>query len=69
MTINVKGYAAESAVDKLKPYSFERLEPRAEDVVIDILYVVSAIQIFTQQKASGKVHNILAFLGMRLLVA
>lgn len=38
MTINVKGYAAESAVDKLKPYSFERREPRAEDVVIDILY-------------------------------
>ena len=32
------GYAAPSATDKLVPFSFERREPRPEDVVIDILY-------------------------------
>ncbi len=38
MTIPVLGYAAESANSPLKPYSFERRDPRADDVVIDILY-------------------------------
>lgn len=31
-------YANHSAEDKLKPYTFERREPRAQDVVIDIDY-------------------------------
>lgn len=34
----VQGYAAHSATDKLVPYSFERREPRDNDVVIDIQY-------------------------------
>ena len=32
------GYANHSATDKLEPFRFERREPRAEDVAIDILY-------------------------------
>lgn len=32
------GYATHSATDELLPFSFERREPRLEDVVIDILY-------------------------------
>ena len=32
------GYAAHSSNGHLAPFSFERREPRAEDVVIDILY-------------------------------
>lgn len=32
------GYATESPTSALKPFSFERRDPRAEDVVIDILY-------------------------------
>src|SRR5436309_930930 len=38
MTMNVSGYAAHSAVDALRPHRFPRREPRADDVVIDILY-------------------------------
>ena len=38
MTINTFGYAAHSAKDELVPFSFERREPRPEDVLIDILY-------------------------------
>jgi alcohol dehydrogenase (NADP+) len=38
MTMNVLGYAAQSAKDALAPYRFVRREPRADDVVIEILY-------------------------------
>lgn len=38
MTLNVLGYAAKSATDALEPYHFTRRDPRATDVVIDILY-------------------------------
>jgi len=37
MTINTLGYATHSAKDELVPFSFERREPRPEDVLIDIL--------------------------------
>ena len=36
--MNILGYATHSASDNLKPYQFERREPRPNDVVIDILY-------------------------------
>ncbi len=38
MTTNVLGYATHSAKDALAPHRFERREPRANDVVIEILY-------------------------------
>jgi uncharacterized zinc-type alcohol dehydrogenase-like protein len=38
MALTIKGYAAQSATTPLAPHSFERREPRADDVVIDILY-------------------------------
>lgn len=38
MTMNVLGYAAQSARDDLAPYGFERREPRPNDVVIEVLY-------------------------------
>lgn len=38
MTMNVNGYAAQSAKDALAPYRFERREQRRDDVVIEILY-------------------------------
>ncbi|HEY9877160.1 MAG TPA: NAD(P)-dependent alcohol dehydrogenase [Leptolyngbyaceae cyanobacterium] len=38
MTIDVLGYAAKSATDDLAPHHFTRREPRADDVVIEILY-------------------------------
>jgi alcohol dehydrogenase (NADP+) len=38
MTMNVLGYAAPSAKAELKPFRFERREPRDDDVVIEILY-------------------------------
>lgn len=38
MAINALGYANQSASEELKPYHFERRDPRANDVVIDILY-------------------------------
>ncbi len=38
MTIHVHGYAAHSAKDKLVPFSFDRRDPRPDDVVIEILY-------------------------------
>jgi alcohol dehydrogenase (NADP+) len=38
MTIKVKGYAATSSTSELTPYSFERRDPLADDVVIDILH-------------------------------
>ncbi len=38
MTMNVRGYAAQSAKDALAPWSFERRDPRPDDVVIEILY-------------------------------
>ena len=38
MTMKVLGYAAQSATEALAPYRFERREPRANDVVIEILY-------------------------------
>jgi uncharacterized zinc-type alcohol dehydrogenase-like protein len=36
--MNILGYAAHSTTDDLAPYRFERRDPRANDVVIDILY-------------------------------
>lgn len=38
MTMNVLGFAAQSATDALTPYNFERRVPRLNDVVIEILY-------------------------------
>jgi uncharacterized zinc-type alcohol dehydrogenase-like protein len=38
MTLNIRGYAAQSATTPLAPHQFERRDPRADDVVIDILY-------------------------------
>jgi len=38
MALNIRGFAAQSATTPLTPHSFERREPRADDVVIDILY-------------------------------
>ena len=36
--MKILGYAAHSATTPLAPFQFERREPRADDVVIDILY-------------------------------
>ncbi|HUO45047.1 MAG TPA: NAD(P)-dependent alcohol dehydrogenase [Burkholderiales bacterium] len=36
--MQARGYATRSATDKLVPFSFERRDPRPQDVVIDILY-------------------------------
>ena len=38
MTVPVEGYATHSATSELVPFSFERRDPRPNDVVIDILY-------------------------------
>lgn len=38
MTMNVLGYAAQSAKDALAPYRFTRRDPRPDDVVVEILY-------------------------------
>lgn len=38
MVLSIRGYAAQSATTPLAPHQFERREPRADDVVIDILY-------------------------------
>ena len=38
MSMNVLGYAAQSAKDALAPYRFSRRDPRPDDVVIEILY-------------------------------
>jgi len=38
MTMNVLGYAAQSATDALTPFRFQRREARPDDVLIDILY-------------------------------
>ncbi len=38
MTTKVLGYAAHSASEDLAPFSFERREARADDIVIEILY-------------------------------
>lgn len=38
MTTHVPGYAALSPTTPLVPFTFERRDPRADDVVIDILY-------------------------------
>ena len=38
MTINVLGYAAQTAKAQLTPYHFQRRDPRPDDVVIEILY-------------------------------
>jgi uncharacterized zinc-type alcohol dehydrogenase-like protein len=38
MTMEVLGYAAQSAEAALAPYRFERRDPRPDDVVIQILY-------------------------------
>jgi alcohol dehydrogenase (NADP+) len=38
MALSIRGYAAQSATTPLAPHSFERRDPRPDDVVIDILY-------------------------------
>lgn len=38
MTMNVRAYAAQAAKAPLAPYRFDRRDPRADDVVIEILY-------------------------------
>jgi uncharacterized zinc-type alcohol dehydrogenase-like protein len=38
MTMNILGYAAQSAKDALAPFRFERRDRRPDDVVIEILY-------------------------------
>ena len=38
MVMKVSGYAAHSATEALAPWRFERRDPRADDVVIDILF-------------------------------
>jgi uncharacterized zinc-type alcohol dehydrogenase-like protein len=38
MVMNIRSYAAVSAVSPLAPFRFDRREPRADDVVIEILY-------------------------------
>jgi len=38
MTMNVIGYAEQSAKDALVPYRFVRRHPRANDVVIEIVH-------------------------------
>ncbi|MBL8658936.1 MAG: NAD(P)-dependent alcohol dehydrogenase [Rhodospirillales bacterium] len=38
MTIAVHGYATQSPTSELAPFTFERREPRPQDVVIDILF-------------------------------
>ncbi|GGA17280.1 NAD(P)-dependent alcohol dehydrogenase [Dyella nitratireducens] len=38
MALNIRGYAAQSATTPMAPHQFERRDPRADDVVIDILY-------------------------------
>jgi len=38
MPLNIRGYAAQSATTPLAPLTFERRDPRADDVVVDILY-------------------------------
>lgn len=38
MTMNLLGYATQSAKDALTPYRFTRRDPRANDVVIEIFY-------------------------------
>jgi len=38
MPLDIRGYAAQSATTPLAPHSFERRDPRADDVTVDILY-------------------------------
>ncbi|NDL63262.1 NAD(P)-dependent alcohol dehydrogenase [Acerihabitans arboris] len=38
MTMNVLGYAAQSATAPLAPFEFTRRDPRPDDVVIEVLY-------------------------------
>lgn len=38
MTITAYGYVMESATGSLKPFNFERRDPRPKDIVIDILF-------------------------------
>jgi uncharacterized zinc-type alcohol dehydrogenase-like protein len=38
MNMPVQGYAAHTMTDDLTPYRFERREPRADDVLVEILY-------------------------------
>ena len=38
MTMSIRGFAAQSATTPLAAHQFERRDPRANDVVIDILY-------------------------------
>jgi D-arabinose 1-dehydrogenase-like Zn-dependent alcohol dehydrogenase len=48
-----KGYAAHAADEPLKPFSFERREPNATDVQIDILSAVYVIPICISCATNG----------------
>ncbi|RCN57192.1 NAD(P)-dependent alcohol dehydrogenase [Acidiferrobacter thiooxydans] len=38
MTIKTRGYATQSATTELQPFTFERRDPRPQDIVLDILF-------------------------------
>ena len=38
MTIKTRGYATQSATAELQPFTFERRDPRPQDIVLDILF-------------------------------
>ena len=38
MTLDIRGFAAQSATTALAPHTFVRRDPRPTDVVVDILY-------------------------------
>ena len=48
-----KGYAAHSAHEPLKPFSFERREPTPTDVQIEILFAESATRTCISREMSG----------------
>ncbi|MCB9073302.1 MAG: NAD(P)-dependent alcohol dehydrogenase [Bdellovibrionaceae bacterium] len=55
--IQAKGYAATSAISPLQPFTFERRDPRADDVVIEILYSgICHSDIHTARSEWGPAH-------------
>lgn len=55
--MKAKGYANHAATDPLKPFEFERREPRDEDVVIDILFCgICHSDIHTARSEWGGTH-------------
>jgi len=64
---NAKGYAAESADSELAPISFERREPRPDDVSIEIDTAGSATPISTLPRMIGVLLSSRWFRDTRLL--